>query len=281
MYSPREGRVHCVMTYKERVRPLRSLPAHLYEVLEEDAEFVRQETHKIVRFITDEGEYGARITVLGEYRGLPVSHVVAAVFAEDFSTRLSARVATEYLDEHVALVADLAAHDRLGLGQRRRRVAFTPPRGWHPIPGLGLDMVLLPPGYPTIHASITVYPVEPVATARDVHQAQREHDARVGLAAGEESGRRVMTGTWKMGRRLYGDEWTSRRPLPGGQGIMVRHLIVLRDTRYVYAMKMEALEHDGVEALHEAFLEMMGSIEAIPTPRFAPQGHAALNFWAD
>ncbi len=264
MYSPREGRLDCVMTYQERVTPLRSFPALLQDVLAEDPEFQLVEKSRIRRFVTDEGEYGARIVARGTYHGRPIGHVLASVFADDFCTQLSARATAEHLDEYTALVEDLSMHDRLGLGVRRRRVGFTPPKGWHPSPGFALEIALLPPDYPRIHASITVYPAEPWGF--DPHQYQRVHDERVGLPPGEELEQLARTAAWKGGKPLEGSEWRSRRSLPGDAGKMLRCFVVLKDERYVYAAKLEAMEDDHFGELHEAFVQTVGSIEPIPQP---------------
>src|SRR5580765_7972971 len=83
-YVPREGKAYCTMTYVERVSPVRSLRYLLYRVLDEEPEFVTKEVFQPARFLSLEGEYGARIVVKGESRGVPIAFVVAALFTEDF-----------------------------------------------------------------------------------------------------------------------------------------------------------------------------------------------------
>jgi hypothetical protein len=271
-YASKDAGCRCVLTYDERLTPVRSLTKLTRAALAEEPDFVATQEHHIVRLITHEGEYGAFVQVRG--RSLderPAVVSVAAIFTEHFNTSLVARIEGDHRDgdAHVEqmtqLLLEVTQLDSLGLGQRRRRVGFTPPRNWHPIPGLGLDMVLLPPDYPKTHGSITVYPAEPLELAVDPIRVQRDHDQRVGLpppVAEERS--MARTRQTKRNLALLGEEYTSRRVLPGNQGEMVRHLVVLRDDHYVYATKLEALRGPRMEQLRADFIDMMGSIESIP-----------------
>lgn len=263
-YTPRQERVHCVMTYRERVTPIRAFPKLLHEALAEDAEFEIGEKSKITRLYTDEGEYAALIVVRGMFRGRPIAHIVSAVFADDFSTLLDARVEADYIDQYSQLVLELTKADRLELKVRRRRYGFIPPAGWHPIAGLGLELVLMPPNYPSLHASITMYPAQPLAAAPDPHELQSLHDERVGLGPAKEVRNLAMVGP--VERELRGEEWRTTRELPNKQGKLVRYQVVLRDERYLYVAKLEAFECDELEALHRAFSETVGTIEPIPLP---------------
>ena len=268
------------MTYRERVTPIRSFPKLLHEALAEDAEFEIGEKSKITRLYTDEGEYAALIVVRGMFRGRAIAHIVSAVFADDFSTLLDARVEAEFIDEYSQLVLELTKADRLELGIRRRRYGFVPPAGWHPIPGIGLEIALVPPNYPALHASITMYPAQPLVDAQDPHEYQNLHDERVGLGPAEEIKNLAMVGPAE--RELRGEEWRTTRALPNDQGKIVRHQVVLRDERYLYVAKLEALEGDELEALHRAFSETVGTIEAIPLPLSARSTNSTLTgMWSD
>jgi hypothetical protein len=265
MYSPPTGRVHCVMTYEEIVTPLRTLPELIRETCDGDAEFEPLEPGPSVSSVTNEGEYAGRMIIRGRHHGRPIAHIVSAIFAEDFSTRLAARVEMDHLQDSIRLVDELTLGDRLALGVRRRRCRYTPPRGWHPLPGLGLEITFVPPDYPRTDAGITVSPAEPLETTLDPLQVEHDNDARAAVTAGP--GRTVMTRPEKMGVPLSGEEWTLIRPHANGPGKLVQHLVVLRDSRYMYSAKLDAVETDGFEALDEAFVAMMGSIEGIPIAR--------------
>lgn len=261
MLSPRVDRVHTVITYAERAVPVRSFPAVVQAVVADDSEFIETGRRHVQRMITNEGEYAASIVVTGTYRGQPIAHVIACIYTEMFHTLLAARTEADYLDETERLVLDLVREDRLSLGVRRRRVGFVPPKGWHPVPGIDLEMVLLPPEYPKIHGSITMYAAEPAGF--DAYGYQKTHDARVGLPAPLDESHIEITVPNKTAQPLRGSEWSTVRELPGG-GKMIRRFAVLRDERYVYATKLEALDHDGVQHLHDAFLDTLATIEPIP-----------------
>lgn len=273
LYARRPGpvHVHCVMSYQERVTPVRSFPTLLNAVLADDPEFQLVSKNKITRFVTDEGEYAAMITANGTYRDRKIAHIVASVFAEDFCTLLDARVEAEYLEAHAAMVFQLAKTDRLGLGVRRRRYGFSPPPGWHPVPGLGLEVVLLPPDYPSIHAAITIYPAEPIHGGIDPHLLQNIHDERVGISNDDEVCQAAFTPDWKRGKGLGGEEWTTRRSLPGDAlaGKILRYFVVLRDERYYYAAKLETVDGPHADKLHETFVSTIGTIEPLPEANVA------------
>ena len=276
IYTPRTGAVQCVMTYRERVRPVRAFPKLLHDVLAADPELVIEEKNKITRFITDEGEYAALIVVRGHFRGRPIGHVVAAIYTEEFTTLVDARVETAVIDEYAQRVLELVKSDRLELGLRRRRVAFKPPAGWHVIPGTGLDVTLLPPDYPKVHASITVEPAHPLAQGFDPHEFAALHDQAVGLVGGSETRKLAEVNL------LHGDEWEMVRPLPDGQGKLVRHLVVLRDERYTYAAKLEALEGNQLPNLMTAFHDLVRSFQPVPAPLQARNDRGSIfEIWTD
>ncbi|HNN91183.1 MAG TPA: hypothetical protein PKI03_02900 [Pseudomonadota bacterium] len=283
MYTPRQGLVHCVMTYRERISPIRSFPKLLHEALADDPEFVPGERNQITRFVTNEGEYAAMIIVHGTYRERALAHIVSSVFADDFCTLIDARVEAPYVDEYAQLVMTLAKADQLQLNVRRRRFGFMPPKGWHVVAGQGLDVALLPPEYPRVHGAITVYPAEPAQTAQDPHTLQNLHDERVGLGSVSESQQWAMTGSPE--RRLRGEQWRTVRKLPqagGPSAQMVRYLVVLRDEHYFYTLKLETLDGPHVEPLHQAFVEVIGTIEPIPLPLAARgRGRDLSKMWCD
>jgi hypothetical protein len=273
-YVPREGKAHCVITYVERVTPVHSLPYLLYRVLEEEPDFTRTETLQIARFVSVEGEYGARIVVKGESRGAPISICVAALFTESFSTRIVGRIEDGYQDKYVEMITELAQHDRLDLGIRRRRLAFQPPAGWHPVPG-ELDVSLFPPDYPKPRCVITVYPAEPIG-AVNMGVFTPEHDRRVGVPPPESTTNTEI----RTPRHLRGQLTQTVHPMPGA-GKMVRHLAVLTDNRYSYAAKMEALDQPGLEPMVEVFMNMIGTFESIPAPTSTIVAPTTVAHWID
>jgi hypothetical protein len=276
MYAPLDGRLGGYLTYAERVSPIRSLATMLEETIAEDEEFERTKTFGIGRFITDEGEYGGRIAATGMHHGIPIAHVVVSVFAEDFCTRLTARVGAARLEEYAALLTTLATGDRLALGKRRRRVAFRPPPGWHAVPGLTLDLEFFPPDYPRERVCIVVFAAEPLEF-RDPEALQREHDARLGLAPVDSQSRNV-----RNRRSLPGHVHRSIHVLPDGQGTMVRDLAILRGNEYSYRVRMEALQEHKRELHQLNFEGVVNSIEPIPSPRLIRGAHPSfVSDWSD
>jgi hypothetical protein len=277
MYMPRETPPGCVLTYSERVAPLRSLAAHVQETLASDPEFEALQVFMITRFLTLEGEYGARVLVTGRRGAQPVAHVVAAVFAEDFSTRVTARITNlERLDEYVAFVTQIAREDRLHLGVRRRRFVFQPPTHWHVVPGIGLEVALFAPEYPARPACIVVSPAEPIALSPQHPRAMlAEQDARQGLAPAHEE---PLPAVDTRSQLLTSEMWRSSRPLPDGRK-MIRFLIVLADGRYHYPLRLECLDEPDLEHLRRVLAEVAGTVEPLPIP--PPTGESALALWQD
>lgn len=276
MYMPRDPTPGCVLTYSERVSPLRSLAAHVRETLETDAEFEPTAVFTTARFLTLEGEYGARAVIKGHRGQQPVAHVIAAVFADDFSTRVTARITDlARLDEYIAMVVRLARHDRLGLGIRRRRYMFQPPSGWHAVPGIGLELAFYPPEYPKRRACLVVSPAEPIAlSGGHPRSTLADQDVRQGLSP-------VLAETsMPLATRsalLKGELWRSSRALPGA-GKMVRSLAVLMDGRYYYALRLEALAETG-DADDQILIQTAGSVE--PLPVATPVTQDSLALWQD
>lgn len=274
----------CVLTYAERLTPLRSLRAHMREVLADDSGFSPHEEFMISRFLTEEGEFGAHMMVKGHRYGQPIAHIIAAVFTDYFSTRLTARVTNlDRLEEYRALVAELARTDRLALGRRRRRYAFQPPPDWHHVPDVGLEFAYFAPDYPKTRTCIIVSPAEPLsASPKHPRLMLEEIDERRGLTAPETT---ILTPPYTRHPSLTAEQWRSTRSVPGLPGKMVRYLIVLVDGRYYYPLRLEALEHSELDAEHNVLVELAGTIESLPNPVIS--GHAAnestdaFNMWND
>ena len=63
---------------------------------------------------------------------------------------------------------------------------------------------------------------------------------------------------------------------------MVRYLVVLRDEHYFYTLKLETLDGPHVEPLHQAFVEVIGTIRAHPAAARGPwAGRDLSKMWCD
>jgi hypothetical protein len=91
MTAPPEGKSSGYVRYVERRRPIVRIPEALKH-LEGDGRFRITRIGKPERFITDEGEYAAIVTVDGLLLEAPVQRTVAFV----------------YLDDHYAVIDGLA-----------------------------------------------------------------------------------------------------------------------------------------------------------------------------
>ena len=279
VYVPREGQLDCVITYVERLSPLRSLPALVRETLASDPEFNVGEVFMTNRFVTLEGEYGARVTVTGLHHGKPAAHIVAGVFVEDFSTRLTARVEDlSRLVEYEELVHELAIHDRLALGARRRRVAFQPPEGWHLVPDMGLDVIFFSPEYPRTPACIIVSPSDPITPTNNPKGLLEIVDEHRGLPPPE--GATVQPLATRA--NLEGEVWRTTRALPGAPAPMVRYQAILTDA-YYYTLRLESLDNEDLAPQVEVFVKTAGSVESLPLAVEQAQGTAAPTFdmWSE
>lgn len=280
IYMPREE-PGCVLSYAERLSPLRSIRAQLREVMADDPGFRPEKAFPNVRFVTDEGEFGSHTMALGARHGQQVAHIVASVFAEDFATQLAARVTDiGRLDQFRELVAEIARADRLNLGIRRRRYAFRPPPSWHLVPEMSLDAAFFAPNYPKTRSCIVISAAEPIQlTANTPKEWLDELDRRRGLLPADET---ALAPTPTRQQELESEQWKSVRDV--GIGKMVRYLVVLRDDRYFYPLRLEALDHEGIEAEHMTLLETAGTVESLRTPVITASGEVpteAFTMWED
>lgn len=252
----------CVVRYTERVVPQRSLWALVKEVLALDADFKVKSVSPVDCFLTDEGEHAAAVWVTGTAGTQPMAHMVGAVFAEDFSTRLDARIRDMTRAEaYRSLVRTLIQQDRLCLGMRRRRVLFIPPTDWHAV-AFGLGTTLYPPEYPRTLSCIVVTPAEPRSNGDfDVVAQRRREDTRRRLQV--LSGGDDPPSSFTTANGLLCAHYRSTCKAPDGT-IVARDLAVLRDDYYVYTLQLDATQHAKLDAHRKQFLELVGSVRPVP-----------------
>ena len=261
--QPRDEEVPgCIVRYTERVVPQRSLWALAKEVLAVDAEFKVKSVSPVDCFLTDEGEHAAAVYVTGTAGPLPMAHMVGAIFAEDFSTLLDARIRDlSRAESYRSLLRTLIQQDRLCLGMRRRRVLFIPPTDWHAV-AFGLGTTLYPPEYPRMLSCILVSPAEPRTSGDfDVVAQRRREDARRGLQVLGEADSPPSSYTTANG--LLCTHHRSTCKAPDGT-IVTRDLAVLRDDYYVYTLQLDATQHAKLDSHRKQFLDLVGSVRAIP-----------------
>jgi len=251
---------------EQRVTPLRAFPAIVADVLSQNQHFVPVHTNAGQRFLTDEGEVAAATVVTGTDRGRGVTHVIAAVFAEDFYNVFDGRVTdSDGVAAMKQTVHELATRHRLHLGHRRRRFYFRPIDDWHVVRGLYLDVAMFPIEYPRRVSVIQVWAAIPVGaegTALAIEEIDRQdRDAGLVLEPGQPLGASPIRTPL-----LAGHEWRRRLAGPGGLQF-VRQFVELRDARYIYRLRLDGNEHDELGRHRELFKQVIGSVEPIAAVR--------------
>jgi hypothetical protein len=221
----------------------------------------------VQRFQTRENELGSRVILQGTVDGVPVTHYIAAVFAEDFCSRLSARITDmESLPSFVELADNLIRNEQLGLGIRRRRFLFSRPPNWHAIEH-GLDVALYPPEYPLSYTCIWVSAADIRSCSRNPKEELAAEDARQGLH--DESASRIEFVAVSLPSGLSGKIFQEVRRANAGPALL-RDLAIIQDDSYDYCVRVEAVWHDSLPAHRNVFLRLLESIEPLPVPSLKP-----------
>lgn len=270
---PRAG--DTAIRVEQRVTPLRDIGWILRDVMVRNPELLVTSWSRAERFYTDEGEPAVLAVLAGTERGAPISHAVAVVYAEDFYNTFDGRTPSADATQLRGLVMDIAKRHRLYLGERRRRFYFRPIDDWHLVPGLDLDVAMFPAEYPQRISVIQVWPAMPlrleVGSAIDeIDRADR--DAGLVLEPNQPLGPSAIRTS-----RLAGQEW--RRRLAGAGGLVFsRHVVELRDDRYVYRLRFDCNAHDDVRRHGQLFKAVVGSVEPLPAATAVAAAEAELSF---
>jgi hypothetical protein len=227
---------------------------------------------------TAEGEYGAHVTIAGKVNGAPAQRDIGVVFGDDFYAMLSALcVVPERFAEFSSSVATLVKLDSHALGVRRRRFFYDPPPGWQGLPR-GFTTEWSPLDFPRDLSLMHVFPANPVSELPQAVLEQMLAEDRAGGFAQEElkgpepvrSDHGLMGQAWHIVGR-FGDKPRS-----------LRDLVVYKDARFLYSMRLETMQ-ENLHAQHLAmFREVAKSARAIPSPGQAEtkQASAIVSHWA-
>jgi len=261
-----------VIQYRECVRPLARAGTLLRRALAQVPAFAWTELPDTVeRLVTFEGEYGALATVAGTYEAGPAQADFGFVFGDDYFSQVSALCfRSEEFAGVTALVRKLVTGDSHGLGVRRRRFEYAPPRGWHAIVRR-FTTEWLPPDFPNDALHLTAYPANP-------RRLERAELARILLGTSVvESERR---GPLALSSGL-GGEWFEARYRRDGERY-ARLAAIFDDDRYSYVLEAIATG-DGPLAAHRDELEQVfASVQPIPGEDVAVAPyHAGLAHWAE
>lgn len=222
------------------------------------------------RFITDDGEHAATISITtgDATRSL---HVHAAyVFTDDFYSALVG-ICSERSTEIRHLVRELAQQDNHALGVRRRRFDYTPPAGWQPL-RRGLSTSWIPPDYPRNEMRLLVYPANPMpvvgrAVFGGVHLNLEDAGWEVIEAA------EARTGTTRMGLAYEAQDVVCRRD----GATRLQRIVVARDALYQYPLELwsarQSVEGRAViDAVLHSIRPLAAAVETTPE---------LLEHWAD
>jgi hypothetical protein len=259
LYPP-EGAALGGIRYRERVRPLARVSHVVEQMLSRYPAFKPTQVGKPEMVVTQEGEYGALVKVAGTFNGQPAQRDLGFVFGDDFYALLSAISLVpdrfETYTKHVKLLVTVDSHC---LGVRRRRFLYTPPAGWSGRPRGGMAE-FTPPDFPRNLSLIQVFPANPITeTAESVMENMLAEDYAGGFVLD------AMRGPENIGslHGLNGMAWNVVGKF-GDKPRSHRDLVVFRDQRYLYSMRLETMQEER-SAERQVFLDMVRSAHPIPT----------------
>jgi hypothetical protein len=249
------------MQYEERVRPLAAARVVVDRVVARAPRFIEIERRPAEQLVTREGEFAALVTVAGSVDGQPVQRDIGMVFGDDFHSLLSSVVVVpERFAEVTVAARALVVGDSHALGVRRRRYLYTPPRGWQGLPR-GLTTEWSPPEFPADRALLHVFPAEPGAGAAELVDQLLGDDEAAGFVREQVLGPseiRALHGLSGRHWRLVGRS--------GPRPRAIREVVVLRDTRYVYALRLETTNERRVDEHAATFASVAASVQPLPAP---------------
>jgi hypothetical protein len=260
LYHP-EGAAVGGIRYRERVRPLVGASLVVEELLARFPQFQGAAPNRPEMLVTAEGEYAAHVVVSGLVDGKPAQRDVGLVFGDDFYALLSGLcVVEEKFAEFSRLVRLLVRLDSHALGVRRRRYLYTPPPGWHG-QARGLTTEWSPLDFPQVPTLIHVFPANPLAEQpQTVLDQMLAEDAANGFVFEAMRGPEPIASL----HGLAGLAWNIVGTF-GGKPRSHRDLVVLKDNRYLYSLRLETMQEErSVE--RALFLELVRSVQPIPAP---------------
>jgi hypothetical protein len=224
----------------------------------------------VQRFVTDDGELAAMVSIdTADTTG--VLHLHAAyVFTDDFYSMVVGYTRDRSLEVR-ELVRELAQRDNHALGIRRRRFEYEPPPGWQPLPR-GLSTAWIPADYPDHDTRVLVYPANPTAL--------------VGRAAFGEAHAQLEASGWVVIDAMAPRSGTTRGTLVfEAQDLVCRRhgvtrlhrVVVARDSVYQYPLELySARNNDEDRAVLDAVLDSIKPFAAPITNTPALGG-----YWVD
>jgi hypothetical protein len=259
LLTPPEGSAAGGILYRERLRPLLPIEQLVKELNARHPDFMSPTVVAEERLITFEGEYAALVTVRGTLGGGEAQRDLGFVLGDDFYCLVSSLAfGTARFAEASQLARALVVHDRQALGVRRRRFLYDPPPGYAGTPhGFLID-------WRAPDAVISVWPANP----RDGSDAKSALDALISDERAQGFELHAVAGPDELASRhgLAGFAWEIVGRFPG-RPISYRDIVIFEDQRFLYVLRLEALDPATRPAHRQAFAQVARSAQPIPLPR--------------
>ncbi|MCE9576813.1 MAG: hypothetical protein K8W52_26945 [Deltaproteobacteria bacterium] len=221
---------------------------------------VRHEVSAIERFVTDDGELAAMVS-LRVHDTTGVLHVHAAYVITDDFYSVTTGFTRERGPEIRQLVRELGQRDDHTLGVRRRRFEYTPPADWQPLTR-GLSTTWLPPGYPDHDTRLLVYPANPVSIVGRVDLASVH--ARLEDAGWTVIASRAVRMTTRAALAVEAQDVVCRR----GASARAHRIAVAFDARYQYPFELSTTcpdeDRDVLDAVIDSITPFAAPIVSAP-----------------
>jgi hypothetical protein len=248
--------------YRERIRPLVRVSTVIEQLLERFPAFKPTSVSPVEMVVTHEGEYGALARIAGTVKDAPAQRDLGLVFGDDFYALVSGiALVSDHFAELGEMVRLLVMMDSHALGVRRRRFLYTPPPRWQGL-SRGGTSEWTPLDFPRNPSLIQVFPANPLPDdpERVLEHMLAEDTETSGFHTEAVNGPQPITSL----HGLSGAAWN----IVGrsGEGPRTyRDLVVFRDPRYLYSLRLETMREDR-QAEREIFLDLVRSAHPIPTP---------------
>jgi hypothetical protein len=270
-----EGREVASIFYRERARPLQRVGTLVRHILSHLTGFKAETIGPPERLVTFDGEHAALVSVTGTEGGNPAQRDFGFVFGDDFFSSVGGLCYRADLRAEIKdLVRDLVMRDVHGLGVRRRRFEYEPPRGWQPL-ARGLATEWLPPDYPRNSTTIMVYPANPsgITEAVTLEQAVAFLVERGHVIEQKDAPVAVTTASGLAGMA----QTVRARPAQGPSRLL--ETVLLADVRYTYALELTSHDPARWGSHRELLARLVHSIAPVPAPSRRLAAAGVMSHW--
>jgi hypothetical protein len=268
LLAPPDGRDAGWIRVRACVRPMpraEELVARARAALPADATV---EVGAPLRTTTNEGEYALLVRVIARHGDAETQRTIGMILGDDFcATVEGVTTRPERFEQFRDTVERLVNDYPLGLGpKRRRRYFYTPPPGWAGVTDVHAA-VWLSPGFPNHHGILTVFDARPAELTAPLRQERLLYEDLPRDFTRLRRGELPFSSKFNLSGGI--EVATGHNP---GQPIVVVHDATLRDAHHVYFIRLET-DEAHVEANRRAFLDLLQTVEPLPTGDPTAPGH--------